>query len=1035
MYPLIILAGPTASGKSETALELAEHFNTEIISADSVQVYKLFNIGTAKPAPKILRKRRHHLIDILEPEDEFNAFKFKTLALKRAREIAGRNKVPLVSGGTGLYIKTLMEGLDCATIVSSEIRKNVRTEISQKGSAAIHSILTRIDPSYAQKISPSDSFRVERAYSVYLQTGQAFSTFHDKEENKEFKPYVFVLDWDRKELYKNIEQRIDLMFSIGWVEEVADLLEQGYTPNLKPFQGIGYSQIAAHLENKIPLEETKAEIKKETRRYAKRQLTWLRKTPGAKWIPVKPIDSPKVIKNRILSHLSILTVRILVFFIGIFPINSAHSTSLFEQGTELFRKGNYSQAENFFFTASKKNKGSNLSKTLYLLGLSRKEQNKFAEAEDAFRLALKSYPEFKDYILYRLAECDFEQRQFLEANNTLESLLHSFPGSRFQTEAEWMYAKTFEILGHSNKAISTLANAVLRGPANHKLIPIMIYQLGRLQEDAESFFLAYQAYQKLYIKYPTHPSTDKAIKGMKRLDNLENFKSPLMMGKDYLERIRNLLNQTKFEQVIQEIEILDKKESLTEAQFFLYKASALLAIGKRKSADKNWRSFLKRFPLHPQKHNIQFKVARNLWNLDRNKEAAELFKNIAKNKNNSHLSPKARHFLGRVYQTSGKLDEAIAEFEILITQFSKNKYAQEARWRIGFLRYLQKDFVVAEKRFQANYKQFPTGLLAEANLYWRGKALERLGQTGLAEKIYMDLNARFPYRYYGIRALSRLHIKTNTHPFSSNNAQSIPFASAKKLSAPTTPTLNRKAQENLRRAEDMLEMQLQENALYELKILESRIPKNLSGTIWLASLYNRAKKYNEAYRIMELYQKYKTKKWEKGLPSRFWSLYYPQAYNEIVIQYSRKNKIDPLWVRSIIRQESLFNSLSLSGAGARGLMQIMPKTGEKMLETSTSSELGPNILFDPQLNVRLGTKYLGKLNKRYNGNWIHILICYNAGPKALKNWLKRFETVYDSDVFIELIPFPETRKYVKLVSRNYGIYKMLYPEDVLPEIR
>ena len=275
MLPLIILSGPTASGKSKAALALAEHLGTEIISADSMQVYKYFDVGTAKPSQAERERVTHHLIDILEPEEEFTAFEFKERALAHIREIRNRNKIPVMVGGTGLYLKTLLEDRDCAISISPEVRRQVQDEIRQKGTRKMHAELASIDPDYAGKIQPTDPSRIERALSVHRETGRKFSEFHaaDALADYEFESYLFVLETDRQHLYDQIDRRVDLMMDAGLKEEVESLLSKGYGSQLKPFQSIGYSQMARHLEGDLPLDRAVYEIKRDTRHFAKRQFS------------------------------------------------------------------------------------------------------------------------------------------------------------------------------------------------------------------------------------------------------------------------------------------------------------------------------------------------------------------------------------------------------------------------------------------------------------------------------------------------------------------------------------------------------------------------------------------------------------------------------------------------------------------------------------------------------------------------------------------------------------------------------------------
>ena len=176
-----------------------------------------------------------------------------------------------------------------------------------------------------------------------------------------------------------------------------------------------------------------------------------------------------------------------------------------------------------------------------------------------------------------------------------------------------------------------------------------------------------------------------------------------------------------------------------------------------------------------------------------------------------------------------------------------------------------------------------------------------------------------------------------------------------------------------------------------------------------------------------MYKDFTTKPYEKDLSAKFWKHFFPLAYEKTVLVYTKQRKVDPFFVNGIIRQESLFNARALSPAGARGLMQIMPATGKKLYsKTKLKKPFETDALFDPDMNIRLGVKYVSQLNKRFGNNGMHILISYNAGPHILKKWLKRFGHLSDQDVFIESIPYPETRRYVKHVLRNLGIYKSLY---------
>ena len=347
---MIILTGPTTSGKSDTAVALAEKLNTEIINADSMQVYKYFDIGTAKPSREVQQRIPHHLIDILEPDETFNAFDFKSRALEHIRKILRAGKAPIMVGGTGLYIKVLTEDYDCATPISEEIRNNIQSEILKNGIEFMHQELKKIDPKAASAIATTDAIRIERALGVYRQTGRKFSEFHANESaaTHDFPIKTFLIHWDRQDLYDNINKRVDAMIEKGLVDEAKNLLNQGHDKTLKPFQSIGYVQIGHHLEGNITLDRAIYEIKRETRHYAKRQITWFKKIPNTISVPADNSDTPETLRDKILSHLPQAAALILACALSIAlpSFSKAADASSYQEGVRLFSQKKFSKAEN-----------------------------------------------------------------------------------------------------------------------------------------------------------------------------------------------------------------------------------------------------------------------------------------------------------------------------------------------------------------------------------------------------------------------------------------------------------------------------------------------------------------------------------------------------------------------------------------------------------------------------------------------------------------------------------------------------------------
>ena len=303
---IIVLVGPTCSGKTKVGISLAQKLNSEIISADSRQIYKYLTIGTAKPAEDELSKIKHHFVDFLEPDCDYNVSKFETEALDKIEFMFVENKIPIVAGGSGLYIKALIDGIFNSVDVDEEFREELNFKREKLGNEFIYEELKKVDPVSADKMYPQNWKRVMRALEVYHITGEPISKFH--EEYKREKKYNFVqfgLNWERSVLYKNIDARVDKMIEEGLVKEVQQILAKGFSKNINALNTVGYKEIISFLENEITLDRAIELIKRNTRRYAKRQLTWFRKDDRIQWISVSSEDDLNTIPNQILNKLQL----------------------------------------------------------------------------------------------------------------------------------------------------------------------------------------------------------------------------------------------------------------------------------------------------------------------------------------------------------------------------------------------------------------------------------------------------------------------------------------------------------------------------------------------------------------------------------------------------------------------------------------------------------------------------------------------------------------------------------------------------------
>ena len=285
--PLIILAGPTAVGKTSLSIRLAKETGGEIISADSMQVYRHMDIGSAKITKEEMNGVPHYLVDVLEPEEEFNVVRFQQMAKEAAEKIWEKGKIPLVVGGTGFYIQALLYDID---FTENDGDESYRRQLEQKasdeeGASELYEMLKRVDPKAAQEIHPRNIKRIIRALEFYHQTGKKISEHNETQRQKE-SPYnyaYFVLTDERSRLYEQIDQRVDLMMEQGLLDEVRYLKERGVRKDSTAMQGLGYKELYAYLEGEYPLDEAVRIIKRDTRHFAKRQLTWFKRERDVIW--------------------------------------------------------------------------------------------------------------------------------------------------------------------------------------------------------------------------------------------------------------------------------------------------------------------------------------------------------------------------------------------------------------------------------------------------------------------------------------------------------------------------------------------------------------------------------------------------------------------------------------------------------------------------------------------------------------------------------------------------------------------------------
>ena len=298
MNSILCIAGPTASGKTALAVELAKELDGEVVSCDSMQVYRRMDIGTAKPSREEMQGIPHHMIDVAEPDEDFSVSRYCAMAAPIVDDIVARGKTAIIAGGTGLYMDSLIRGNDFAPFPSTGVRERLEAEADEVGLPAMLARLREIDPDTADRVF--DRKRILRALEVYLETGETI-TEHNRKTRlipPKYTPLWLGLDFaDRGELYRRIDKRVDIMLEMGLMEEIRSLLDSGIPEKCTAMQAIGYKEFVNALEGREPLSQAAEEVKKASRHYAKRQLTWFRRNPAVHWLVRSGDDGREILAS------------------------------------------------------------------------------------------------------------------------------------------------------------------------------------------------------------------------------------------------------------------------------------------------------------------------------------------------------------------------------------------------------------------------------------------------------------------------------------------------------------------------------------------------------------------------------------------------------------------------------------------------------------------------------------------------------------------------------------------------------------------
>ncbi|MFV1951577.1 MAG: tetratricopeptide repeat protein [Nitrospinota bacterium] len=675
----------------------------------------------------------------------------------------------------------------------------------------------------------------------------------------------------------------------------------------------------------------------------------------------------------------------------------------------------------------------------YLLGHINLKLERFEEATGYFELVIGDYDQLADYIELNLAKGYQGLGDHKKAIKASERLINMMPSSRLIPDAELARSWALYLSGDDDRSVSHLRN-LIKGYPKYENLPEALSLLGHVLLVKSEPLKAYKVYQRLYTLYPADPFGIIAEEKIRIISSDKSLRPylPSLSPEQALKRIGLLISENEYSRAIKECRqfIEERPKSPLIGKIFLRLGRCYLFRKRHKLAIETFKTFINKYPKDPRVKEALYQIANIYWNNGSISRSVQYCQKVIDRFPGSSWAEKAFYIRARINDEKRRTNEAVRLYSRIIKNFPKGKHAEEAGWKIGWMYYLNKDYQKAINAFQKTIELYPASNYRDISLYWMGRSAEKVGNKKAALSAYKTLEREYPYTYYGHKGKERLNLSDNiTKDSMGTNTVNLEKEISTRISY-NNPSpfdnLNKSGIENfhLKRAKELIELGLSEDAGEEIRIAGRFLSRRPEDLLRLGILYSMAEAYDDSLSILYRILYDFPGKRINNLPPIFWRLFYPLPYRGYISRYVSKNDLDLFLVEALIRQESAFDINSLSFADAHGLMQLIPKTGKLVFNSIYQDrEFKKEILFDPELNILLGTRHLAELLKRYKGNLIFTLASYNAGVKKVDIWRERYKGA-DPDEFIEMIPYRETKGYVKKVLRNYQNYREIYSDDI-----
>jgi soluble lytic murein transglycosylase len=679
------------------------------------------------------------------------------------------------------------------------------------------------------------------------------------------------------------------------------------------------------------------------------------------------------------------------------------------------------------------------------------------EVDAAMLRVQAEYPELAEYALFLLADYHYSKARYTEAEALYQRITRRYPKSTLAARSAFRRAQA--LLGsYSYLQAAEAFDKFLQENPRSELAPAAGLGLGQALTAEARLEEAVQAYRKVWVNYPGNSNDQEVEKALTELEG-GGVEVPEPSSEELYERGRNLFRSNQYEKTLETFVLL-----LAQEPKYPYRSDVLLKtgissfmIGRRSEAAVILERMVKDYPADPRAPEALNWIGKSYSKLGEWEKGVRTFGKIIDRYPESEWADDALFLIGNIYRETGDIKKALTYYGRLAAEYPESKFADSAIWWKAWTNYSAGAYQKAEQALQELINRYPRSFLVNQARYWQGRAAEKQGDASRATAYYERVLGKGPYTYYGYRAAERvafledsdMDIDTDAVVKADFPADSIvPCSGGPCLDDPLLssdaddgPPLWMEearallaAEPSFRKTLELMYVDMKKEAAAELSALQERMPRKRGALLGLSkAFFELGDYYRSLLLVLRNYERYLQAPLS-GAPEDLWLLAYPQAYWESILSYARKYKQDPYFIAAIMREESQFNPEALSPAGARGLMQVMPSTGAQVAQQIKVRGFDGGKLYDADTGINIGTWYIGNLMKRFKGDPILAAAAYNAGPEAVASWIKKNGYHADRDIFVESIPYMETRGYVKKVLRNYAEYKRIYGRtpDIAP---